>query len=1115
MLYLILSRIRGGKTTHIHRLIEQFVNAGNQKITLLVPEQFSFTAERIMLERLDAARCADIDVLSFTSLAEKLTEGSASKRLDDAGRAALMSLALESVKDKLGVFARHTDSPGVISELVLLDSEMRQCAVTTEKLRTAAAMLEDCMLKRKMGDIALALEAYSALSAQSPYDDRDLLTELCDTMPDIDYFNGRIVFIDAFRGFTQQEYNVIEGMLTRAKAVYVTLCAENLNNCDDETDVFAHTKRTAQRLKTIAAKCSVPVAKPQYLSRRNKYNNFPPDIKRYGSEALAALEQELFSPLAQVYEDDCDSITVCSAPDIYGECEYIACTAKKLIRENGLRCRDIAVLARSAESYEAPLRAALRKCGVSVFEDKRQPIKASALVRLVESAIETAADGLTTQNIMRYLKSGLAGLDIEEIALIENYCYLWQINGSRWLSEWTSHPGGFGEKMTDSDLKSLEQLNLLRIRATAPLVKLKAQLDGASGAEAAKAVYDLLCEVNARENLKALAVSLNDRGETALALELERVWACLMNLLDSFETVTASRIIGAKGLRDIFSLMLSVQTIGELPQGLDEITIGSADRVRTSAPKVVFVAGANYGVFPALPGGGAALSDNDRRRLSEELGIEMAGYGEYKIAEEKLIAYSALCCASDRLYVTYPKRDSRGAAMQPSELVARIIELFPKCNKIDSSTQDGLLFVEGEESAFEQLAKERRKGSELYTALDYCFSHLPAYDGRLKALERAAHGREFAIESKQAAQSLFSGDMYLSASRVETFYKCKFSYFCKYALGARPRTVAKIDPMQRGNVIHYALEMLLKNNPGDALINLSAKDRYLQVKSIMDDYLGQMLAGEEKDERFLANYEKLALTVSEVAGRLAAEFAVSRFRPVDFELPIGSRDGIAAYTLPLDCDKMKLTGKIDRVDAAEIDGKKYIRVVDYKSSGKPFSVSDVMHGLNMQMLLYLFTVWQNGTARYGETTPAGILYFAAKVPSVSAGRYDTAEEIVKKQVEKSRMTGLILDNAEVIGAMDSTGTFIPVSEGSLIRLRQLERLKQRADSLLIGMAQALRNGKIEALPVSSTNYKDVCGYCDYKTVCLYEDSIERLELPAVKPLEALNELDKEEEAEQQ
>ena len=95
------------------------------------------------------------------------------------------------------------------------------------------------------------------------------------------------------------------------------------------------------------------------------------------------------------------------------------------------------------------------------------------------------------------------------------------------------------------------------------------------------------------------------------------------------------------------------------------------------------------------------------------------------------------------------------------------------------------------------------------------------------------------------------------------------------------------------------------------------------------------------------------------------------------------------------------------------------------------------------------------------------------------------------------MTGIVLDNSEVIKAMDSTesGTYIPVKYkggqfvGSLIGLSQLEKLKEKADSILVEMADALHAGKIEAVPSCGESYKSVCDYCDYKAVCSYEEDI--------------------------
>ncbi len=1099
MLYLILSATGGGKTTHIMNLINQFSAGGHKKITLIVPEQFSFMTEKIMLEKIGTKAMADIDVLSFTSLGEKLVGRPAlheRRRLDDPAKAVLMSMALESVKDKLALYGKHTSSRSVISEFVTLSSEFKQSAVSSDSVRLALAQSEDGLLKMKLGDITTVLDAYDAMTAGSYFNPDDLLTELYDILPDCDYFKNRLVFIDAFRGFTAQEYKIIERMLAKSQAVYVTLCTDNLENMGDETDLFAHTKRTARKLIDIAKKNGTAVAKPQYLSMRNKFNNFPPDFKRFSSPELAALEKELFSLTPNVYEEKCDNITLCKAADIYSECEYIACTAKKLIRENGYRCRDIAVIARDSSAYESPLRSALKKCGIPVFEDSRQPVDVSPVVALVESAIDIASNGFGTESLMRYLKTGLSGFTTEEISAVENYTYLWTINGSQWIREWTQNPAGFGEEAGEEEKAELEYLNSIRRRIVAPLYDLKENLADTTGEKAAEAVYSFLEEINVPENIRTLAKSLALKGETGLALELERLWNVVIDMLESIETLARGRYITAKGFADMFELMLGVQTVGSLPQGLDEITIGSADRIRTVAPKIVFIAGANSGVFPAVPSSGSALTDKDRRKMSE-LGIELSDFGEYKLAEEKLIAYNAFCCASDKLFVCCPERNAKGEQLNPSELYIKIKSLFPECKEVVAEEENGLYFVEGKELAFEQLAKNKLDGNTLYSSLCEYFENDKEYSGKISALDRASGSRDFKIEKPEVAEALFGKNMYISASRVESFYKCPFSYFCRYGLKAMPRKIAELDPMQRGNIIHYALEKLLTDFDRDTLTAMSFDDIHGYIRPLLTEYLNTKLDGENRNERFIYLFNKLIYSVCDVAERLIKELSQSSFTPADFELKIGNDGEIPAYEVKTENGKIIISGAIDRVDEAVINGEKYIRIVDYKSSGKDFRLSDVVQGLNMQMLIYLFTLWQNGKEKYGEFTPAGVLYYPANSPLVSVKRGSTEEEINAERQKKCTMTGIVLDNSEVIKAMDSTesGTYIPVKYkggqfvGSLIGLSQLEKLKEKADSVLSEMANALKSGNIEAIPSFGDSYKYVCDYCDYKAVCSYEDNI--------------------------
>lgn len=1123
MLYLILSRTGGGKTTHIMNLAEQFAKGG-RKTTLIVPEQFSFMSEKIMLGRVGAKAMADIDVMSFTSLGEKLVGKPAlheRRRLDDSARAAIMSMALEGVKDKLKLYRKHTGRRSVISEFTALSSEFKQNALSTDAVRLALSEMEEGLLKMKLSDIVNVLDSYDAMIEGSYFNPDDLLDELCDVLHDADYFNGRIVFIDSFRGFTAQEFKVIEHMLRKASAVYVTLCTDNLENADDETDLFAHTKRTAQKLVGIARKNAVAVAKPQYLSMRNKFNNFPPQFERYSSPELSALEQELFSPAPNVYEEKCENIVLCKVADIYAECEFVACTAKKLIREKGYRCRDIAVIARNSGDYEAPLSSAFRKCGIGVFDDSRQPVDASPVVALVSSAVRIAANGFDTETFMRYLKTGLAGFGTEEISVLENYCYLWQINGKGWLTDWEKNPRGFGIETTEEDTQTLVNLNELRRKAVAPLCALRKAFEDTDGAQAANAVYDFLEETQAAENIRLLARRLNEQGESSIALELERLWNVIMDILDSLETIFRNRHVTAAEFSESMELMLSVQTVGSLPQGLDEITVGSADRIRIVSPKAVFIVGANNGVFPAAPSSGTALTDNDRRKMSE-MGLELSGFGEYKLAEEKLIAYNSFCCASEKLYVCCPERNAKGEQLAPSELYIKIRQLFPGCIETDASQLDGMYYVEGESLAFEQLAKTRSRGDAFNKTLDAYFADRPEYSGRLAALERAAGNRNFAISDKEAAKNLFGKNMYVSASRVESYHKCPFSYFCRYGIKAMPRKIAELDPMQKGNIIHFVLEKLLTDYKGEALFALSRNDIFDYISGLMKEYLIAKLGGDAQSERFMYLYNKLAASVCDVAERLIKELEKSDFVPVDFELKIGSDGEIPPYELDFDTGKISISGAVDRVDTAEINGKKYIRIVDYKSSGKKFKLSDVMHGLNMQMLIYLFTLWQNGGEKYGEVTPAGVLYYAAKSPQKSAERSDDRDKLNEEMQKECRSAGIVLNDCDVVLAMDkdASGLYIPVDfkkgtmSGSLISLKQLELLKDKADKILVDMANELHSGSIPALPASGANYKMVCDYCDYKSVCGFEENIPVYKLDDMKDGETLEILEKGAEADE-
>ncbi|EPZ55830.1 PD-(D/E)XK nuclease superfamily protein [[Clostridium] sordellii ATCC 9714] len=81
-------------------------------------------------------------------------------------------------------------------------------------------------------------------------------------------------------------------------------------------------------------------------------------------------------------------------------------------------------------------------------------------------------------------------------------------------------------------------------------------------------------------------------------------------------------------------------------------------------------------------------------------------------------------------------------------------------------------------------------------------------------------------------------------------------------------------------------------------------------------------------------------------------------------------------------EEINLIGQIDRVDTLEEESQKYIRIVDYKSGNKDISLTDVYHGLQLQLLVYLDAILESSKHNGGDINPAAILYFKIDDPII-------------------------------------------------------------------------------------------------------------------------------------
>ncbi|MCI9273354.1 MAG: helicase [Clostridiales bacterium] len=1087
MLRLILGRSGSGKTHWIRNKIKELAESGNQKILLVVPEQYTFESERALLQLLGESLFPTVQVVSFTRLSDfvfRQTGGLAGRRLDDGGRAILMSLALEEVKDMLTLYRRESGTIEMVHLMLEAEKEFKMCSVPPDGLLKTADSLEQGNLQKKMREAALILQTYEALVTRSYVDPMDDLTRLADTLREHPCFGGYTVLVDAFHGFTGQESKVLECILTQAEDCYVSLCLDPSQTKGEE--LFAPVQRTESQLKRMANKHSIPIAVPIRMN---------PGI-RFRGAGLRVLEQQVYRREKRSSCAAVDDVSIYCASSPYDEADYVARTIRKLVMNEGYRYREIEVIARSTDRYQGILDHALQKYEIPYFMDEAEMLDTKPLMNLLLSAFDIVTKGWNSDELFRYLKTGLAGLDMEEISLLENYVLLWSISGRKWREPFTAHPDGFSPAFSEEDRQRLCRLEQLRLRAVEPLVRFSARVRDATGEQIASSCYRLLEEIESPKHLKRLADALEEEGAFGLAEEQLRLWDLLMEILDQTALVLADHTIAPQRYAELLKLVINSGDIAFIPQGLDQVTVGSADHTRSADPKVVFLIGAVDGEFPRAPVSSGIFNDTERRLLIG-MGLPLYDSLEQLAVEERYLAYLSMASPSERLYLSYYTAGGSGSAKSPSSLVREMLRILPEMPRTDSVSLDLRNTVWAKRPAFEQTARFWSADSRFSETLKRYFTAQPEYASRLKAIRRAALSRPVKFEHPTNAKRLFGEQMKVSASQVEKFYLCRFQYFCRYGLRAKERRPATFDALEYGSLMHFLLEQALKSHTPEQWEALGRPQAKQEIEGYLEQYVQTYLGGwQDKTPRFRYLFSRLTDTAELLLSHMVKELGQSDFQPEDYELSIQQGGDISPLVIRLPGGgTVEVDGKVDRVDVMRRHGKSYVRVIDYKTGVKEFKLSDVLYGLNMQMLLYLAAIWKNGGERYGDVVPAGVLYMPANRPTINTDRKNSEETDRKELGKKLRMNGLVLDDPEVISGMEhkAQGVFIPVAlkDGkpakteAVASLSQMGRIVKHMESLVIDMAIQLRAGEIPAVPVSGEY--EACAWCPYRPVCGREE----------------------------
>lgn len=1080
MLTLILGKAGTGKTAAVIEEIRTAVERREGDRIMIVPEQYSHEAERELCRACGDSLSLYAEVFSFTGLARRLkTElgGNATKYLDKGGRLLCMALAAMNVGSRLRVYSAAAHKSELQSMLLGAVDEMKASCVTSEELYALAQELNDG-LGDKLFDLALVAEAYDAVVANGHADPSDALTLLAEQIPQSTIGANSKIYIDGFVDFTAQEMRVISSLLATGADVSVCLTLDEL-----------HSDSEAFELSCRAARMLIAAADEQGLEHRELVCTRTPDK----SDSLRLFADNMFSYSACSFPND-GSISLMTADNMSAECEAAAAEVLRLVRA-GARWRDIAVAVRGFDDYRLLLENSFRHYGVPLFTAKKSELLYKPLPQAISLVYEIIGGGWDVDDVISYMHTGLSGLSGEECDELEAYIFKWQLRASAWTREddWRQHPDGYGAEYNDETEARLARINSLRRRLADPILAFRRESNAAQTAETqAAALAGFFDALKLSEILSARAEALSAQGREGLAQEYHQLWDIVVAALEQSAAILGDTPMDTEEFGRLFNLTLSKYDVGTIPVSLDAVSAGDFDRSRRRNVKHLIVLGASDERLPRAQDDTGVFSDAERVRLGE-YGVELGGAGESELWREFSLMYNCLTLPSESLVMLCPLNDAEGESVRPAFVFKRAAALFDLEVRYASLDEARLA---ASAPALGLAAQSVHGGTGIErAAAEYFAAHQPE---RMNALERASAISRGRL-STGAVRRLYGENLRLSATRIEKFASCKYAYFCQYGLRAKPYESAGFTPPEMGKFIHFVLEKTFRAaKERGGLQKVTDAELAKLCDGFVEEYVHNELNDfQEKSARFVYLFRRLTRDVRQVVTDTVRELRSSDFEPLDFELDFGHTDKLPPVELGEGSGSMTLTGIADRVDGWLHKGKLYLRVVDYKTGKKKFSISDVWYGMGLQLLLYLFALGENGKELYGyETVPAGVMYVPARNALVSAQHDLQDTELDKLRGDAVRRSGLVLDDSEVMEAWEhgEDKRYIPVrfkkgvaSADDVASAARLGLLARHIEKNLNEMARELRGGSVAADPYYKGQQENACVNCDYFDACHFSD----------------------------
>ncbi len=1130
-----------------------------QNFLIIVPDQFTMQTQKDLVLLNEKGGILNIDVLSFGRLNHRIMEEVGHEDipvLDDTGKSLVLQKVAAGMQEDLPVLGSFLHKQGYIHEVKSVISEFMQYGIGTEDVAKLIAYSgKRGALVQKLKDLEKLYKGFREYIQGNFITTEETLDVLCRSLQKSRILPGSVVVFDGFTGFTPIQNKVIQELMRVCGEVIVTVTmgeGENPYVPDGEQRLFHLSKKTVSDLCRLAKEADVPRARDTFVlsasgtdaldsretsGRKNWEKSLAAQCdlyisgrNRFGEAfALAHLERHLFRYSVCPFEGEQSEIAVFETTTPRDEVHQAGLKIRDLILREGLAYRDIAVIIGDLEGYAPYVETEFAQMEIPCFIDRTRGIILNPMVEYIKSALELYLKDFSYEAVFHYLRSGLADMTHEEVDILENYVIQTGIRGER------SYSRLFTRKTRDMEEneEALTRLNSLRERLMSQIGMLRMEKQEPVKSYVNK-LYDFLVQNNVQNKLAVFEAEFEGRGQLSKSREYAQIYRLIMELLEQIYELLGEEVISLQEFTDILEAGFGEIEVGTIPQNVDRVVVGDMERTRLKQVKVLFFLGVNDGNIPKNASKGGIISDMDREFLRESE-LELAPSPRQQMFIQRLYLYMNMTKPSHKLYLSYSKINNAGKSIRPAYLIDTVKKLFPGIQTEYPELR----------SALEQIVTPKEGAGYLAEGLrEYVTGVLsPEKEREVLTIYRAFGEEELVQErdfltaaafrryrdsglSAAVASALYGKYLENSVSRLETYAACAYRHFLQYGLTLREREEFSFENVDMGNVYHAVLEQFAGKlaESGYTWFTFPEEFALSTVQNALEDYAASygdtVLYSSARNEYAITRMGRI---LTRTVLTLQKQLRKGSFKPDAYELSFRFTEDLDSVNVSLsEQEKMRLKGRIDRIDVVEDEEHVYVKVIDYKSGNRHFDLAALYYGLQLQLVVYMNAALEIEAKKHPgkEAVPAALLYYHIDDPTVETPVELTEEEINEQIAKQLRMNGVVSSEPGIAerldGEMGDKSDVIPVerkkdgsfsARSSVLSREDLKTVSDYVSKKVAGIGREILDGVISLNPYEMGS-EEACTWCVYRKVCGFEPSMPGCEKRKLGDMDSAEALEK-------